>query len=658
MTARTTGGAWRAGVASLGKALYALPARLRFFGRSLALVAAGGPRTTALFVGVTALASILPVIQVWLGKVVVDGLAHLAAVRGVGSSLSSGPGASALSRAAAPAMTAVLVPAALYACIVAVSSALAPAALALSRWLQDRAAAEIDRRMMLAGERLADLGRIERPAFQDEWKELRFAERVPMGLLTVVQNGAGTLLTLAGLLLVLARLHPLLPLALAALGAPYAIGSLRGELKALSTMTFLSRTAREMEYYARLTTEPAPAKEVRIFGLGDFFLQRFRDRFAAASRELAGVRSRALGLQIILIGPYILGVAGGFWYVGAQVGAGRLTLGDLALYLGAIGQTWDRIRSFSQALHFMALASFNLELYFPFVDGARPSIALPPAGHGRLVPSRLRTGIQFDHLSFRYPESSEPVLEDVVGTLPAGRVTALVGANGAGTSTLVKLLTRMYDPSTPPDSTQPPGRILLDGVPLREYDLRSLRARISVVYQDFARFTLTFRENIAVGAVAAVAEAGAAGDDEPGQDGRMERAARWAGADAVAAGLPRGYDTELTRRFEGGVDLSGGEWQKVALARGAIRDAALVILDEPTAALDAEAEYQLFERFRELVAGKTALLISHRFSTVRMVDHILVLEGGRILESGSHDALVALGGRYAALYEMQAGRYR
>jgi ATP-binding cassette subfamily B protein len=163
------------------------------------------------------------------------------------------------------------------------------------------------------------------------------------------------------------------------------------------------------------------------------------------------------------------------------------------------------------------------------------------------------------------------------------------------------------------------------------------------------------RENVAVGAVA---ESGAEGADGRERDGRLEQAARWAGADGVAARLPHGYETELTRRFAGGVDLSGGEWQKVALARGAIRDAALVILDEPTAALDAEAEYQLFERFRELVAGKTALLISHRFSTVRMADHILVLEGGRILESGSHDALVALGGRYASLFEMQAGRYR
>ena len=212
-------------------------------------------------------------------------------------------------------------------------------------------------------------------------------------------------------------------------------------------------------------------------------------------------------------------------------------------------------------------------------------------------------------------------------------------ANRAGKSTLVKLLTRMYDPTA--------GEILLDGVPLPEYDLEQLRARIAVVYQDFARFSLTLRENIAVGV------ASSANDD-----GHVEEAARLSGAGDVAAKLEHGYDTELTRRFEGGVELSGGEWQKVALARGFVRDAALVILDEPTAALDADAEYRLFERFRELVHGRTALIISHRFSTVRMADHIAVLEDGRIIERGSHAALLHLGGRYATLFEMQAGRYR
>jgi ATP-binding cassette subfamily B protein len=602
------------------------------------LLAAGAPRAAALFVGLTALASVLPVGQVWLGKLVVDGLAHIATGRGAGSALGT-PGDLA---------GAVFVPAALYAGSMAVSGALVPAVQGLARWVEVRATAEVDRRMMRAGEHLADLVRIERPAFQDDWNELRFAHRAHGALLTVVQNGAGTLLTLIGLLLVLARLHPLLPIALAALGAPYAVAVIRGELKAQSSMMSLSRTAREMAYYARLATEPAPAKEVRIFGLGGFFLRRFRERYAAASGELTSVRARALGLQLGVTGLFVVGLAGGFWYTAVQLGAGRLTLGDLALYLGAIGQAGDRLRSFSQALHFMTLASVNLERYFAFLDGARPSIALPPRGRGRHVPSRLRAGVQLDHVFFRYPESGELVLDDVVGTLATGRVTALVGANGAGKSTLVKLLTRMYDPTS--------GQILLDGVPLHEYDLHSLRAQIAVVYQDFARFGLSLRENVAVGVVGAVA--GRPADEADDSDRRIEWAARWAGADTVAARLPLGYDTELTRRFRGGVDLSGGEWQKVALARGAVREAALVILDEPSAALDAEAEYQLFERFRELVAGKTALLISHRFSTVRMADHILVLEGGRILESGRHAELVAAGGRYAELYEMQAGRYR
>jgi ATP-binding cassette subfamily B protein len=342
------------------------------------------------------------------------------------------------------------------------------------------------------------------------------------------------------------------------------------------------------------------------------------------------------------------------WYVATQAGAGRLSLGDVALYLSAIAQAESRLALLTSSFTGAGETLRHLRTFFAFLDAAGPSIALPPVGQGTACPPTWRTGIALRQVAFRYPEAPAAVLEDVTASLPAGQVTALVGANGAGKSTLVKLLTRMYDPIG--------GEILLDGAPLAAYDLEALRRRIAVVYQDVARFSLPLRANIAVG----LAAAGVAGSAEPAEaaqatevrDDQIEAAARLAGADEVAARLPQGYRTEVTRRFAGGVELSGGEWQKVALARAFIRDAAFLILDEPTAALDADAEERLFARFRELVAGKTALLISHRFSTVRMADHILVLEDGRVVEAGSHDALVALGGRYAALYEMQAGRYR
>jgi len=337
----------------------------------------------------------------------------------------------------------------------------------------------------------------------------------------------------------------------------------------------------------------------------------------------------------------VLVLAGAFSYTVLQASAGHLQIGDIALYLGAVGQAQDRVVGLGNWSGHLSRLQLHLRSLFNFLDGARPAIALPPDGQGAPASARFKEGVELRDVYFHYPGGSQDVavLQGVNAQLPAGKVTALVGINGAGKSTLVKLLTRMYDPTS--------GQVLLDGASLAHYELASLRSRIAVVYQDFARFALTLRENIAVGDI----------ETEPGIQ-RIEQAAHWSGADEVAGRLPQGYATELTRRFEGGVDLSGGEWQKVALARSFLRDAALVILDEPTSALDADAEYQLFQHFRELIAGKTALLISHRLSTVRMADQILVLDGGRIVEAGRHAELMARGGYYASLYEMQAGRYR
>ncbi len=602
-------------------ALRSLPTDLRLLGRGLLLVGSGTPRAATAHVALVLLLALLPVLQVWLTKLLLD--AVTTRTEGVTAAVSWA-----------------VTLAAVYALTLVVLAALTPIQRVLSAWIEERAIAELDSRLIRAGTRLADLVRLERPAFQDRLRLVRQAASQDLpGLFPLLEMGGTPLLSLVGLLLLLGFLHPLLPVVLAAVSVPHFVSEYRMNRLQYQAMARQSRPAREMDYCAAVTTEPAAAKEVRVFGLGDFFLQRFRERRDAALGEMTRVRLVQLKMSTVFSGAYALVLAGGFWYVAVQAGAGRLTLGDLALYLGAVTQAQSVATRMSVwfGLFYGVLA--RLRALFDFLDQARPAIKLPPPEQGRRAPALLEQEVALRQVSFRYPEGTQAVLADVSVVLPAGRVTALVGANGAGKSTLVKLLTRMYDPDT--------GAILLDGTPLDEYDLASWRRRIAVVYQDFAQFALTFHENIAVGAYAA--------DARPG---RIEQAAQWAGADEVAAQLPRGYATELTRQFAGGVELSGGEWQKVALARGFVRDAALVILDEPTAALDAEAEYRLFEQFRELVQGKTALIISHRFSTVRMADHIVVLDEGRVVEAGSHAALVAQGGRYATLYEMQAGRYR
>ena len=603
-----------------GSAARGLSDSFRLWGRGLALVMRAAPLIVVVYLALVLALSLLPILQVWLSKLVVDGLAIA-----VGGASGSTP--------------AVIVLAVLYALTLVVPAGLEPIQRTLNIWLEDRAVAEVDRRLMHAGTRMADLVRIERPAVQDELRLIQEGVHFPLRLLDFLQYGLGTALTLGGLLLLLARLHPGLPLVLAALSVPHLFSERRLHELKYEAMSRRSRAAREMNYCTRITTEPAAAKEVRVFGLGSFFLRRFRARFETAFAEMRQVRLAHLRMSAAFTALHALALGGGFWYVAAQASAGQLTLGDIALYLNVVAQTQSLIPNLVFWFGFLHEILLHLRGLFAFLDQAKPAIALPPHGQGRQAPTELQSGIEMRGVHFRYPESTLPVLEDVNARLPSGTVTALVGANGAGKSTLVKLLTRMYDPDG--------GEIRVDGVPLAAYELQSLRSRIAVVYQDFARFALTLRENIALGTV-----------ELHGVDGQVEEAARWAGADEVAATLPQGFETPLTRRFEGGVDLSGGEWQKVALARAFVRDAALVILDEPTAALDAEAEYRLFERFRQLVAGKTALLISHRFSTVRMADQILVLEGGRIIEAGSHAELIALGGRYATLFEMQAGRYR
>jgi len=603
----------------LAQTLSTLPDTTRLCWRGLALASAASPRTVIIYLALVFCTNALPVLQVWLGKVIVDRLAMHGSLAASGLTLVG--------------------PALLYVLSLALHAAVQPIAGALAAQLEDTAVGEIDRQLIRAGGRLVDLHRIERPAFGDEVRLVQESGwRLPR-LFWFIEHIAGTLVTLIGLLFLLGRLQPLLPIVLVSTTVPYLVAALRLNHLKYQAMVRRSRAAREMDYCLHVTTEPAAAKEVRAFGLGTFFLHRFHDRSHAALREVEQLRLHELRHSAAFGALQALALGSGFWYVATEAGGHRLTLGDVALYLGAVVQAESRLSLMAAACASLNETLIHLRGLLGFLDSAGPSIVLSPEGASHPLPEATRVDVAMHELSFRYPESSETVLADITTFLPAGKVTALVGANGAGKSTFVKLLTRMYDPDG--------GSITIDGRPLAAYDLDALRGCIAVTYQDFARLSLSMRDNIAVGAPV------------NGDLGRsVDTAAQWAGADEVATRLPRGYDTDLTRRFAGGVDLSGGEWQKVALARSCMRDPALLILDEPTAALDADAEEQLWRRFRELMAGKTVLLISHRLSTVRMADHIIVLEDGHIVETGSHSHLLTLGGRYATLFAMQAGRYQ
>jgi ATP-binding cassette subfamily B protein len=315
---------------------------------------------------------------------------------------------------------------------------------------------------------------------------------------------------------------------------------------------------------------------------------------------------------------------------------GAITIGDLVMYYQAFQRGQEFLRAMLDGLAGLYEDHLFLHSLYEFLDLDRKAVEplVPEA-----VPRPMRTGIVFDHVSFQYPTGTRKVLQDITLTVRPGESVALVGANGSGKTTLIKLLCRLYDPTG--------GTITLDGIDLRDFETAALRREIGIIFQDYAQYHLTARENISFGNVEAL-----------GDQDRVVAAARHSGADEVIKGLKQGYDTILGKWFEDGEELSIGEWQKVALARAFMRDAQIVVLDEPTSALDAKAEYEVFRQFRRLAKGRTTILISHRFSTVRMADCIYVLDDGRVVENGTHEQLVQAGGRYGRLFETQARHYR
>jgi ATP-binding cassette, subfamily B, bacterial len=393
---------------------------------------------------------------------------------------------------------------------------------------------------------------------------------------------------------------------------------------------------RQMDYLRQVGGSKEAAKELKLFNLSKYLTDRFTVLSQGIYEENVSLNRRRLFWGGLLA---ILGQLG--YYAAYAVSIyrtikGQYTVGDLTLITTAIVQAMGNIQlAFSTASGVADQALFLTDLLAFFEMKPR----VENKADGLRTPRPITRGFEFRNVSFAYPGTTRRVLKDFNFTLSPGQRVALIGENGQGKTTIVKLITRLYDPTD--------GQILLDGVDLREYDLDDLHGEIGVIFQDFMRYEMTARDNIAVGRI-----------EVPHSPEEIEYAAEKSLAAGVVAKLQGGYDQMLGRRFEGGVDLSGGEWQKLALARAYLRDAQLLILDEPTAALDARSELEVFERFAELTFGKMALLISHRFSTVRMADRIVVLEGGRLVEEGSHSQLMALGGRYAGMFEMQAASYR
>ncbi|TGN61013.1 ABC transporter ATP-binding protein [Paracoccus liaowanqingii] len=592
----------------------------------LAMVWRASPALTLAMVVLRLIRALMPVAMLWVGKLIIDQVVALSASGGPetltgwwDSGLADG-----------------------LVWLVALELALAVGQDVLGRLvtyvdalLQEKLVIDISVRLMDHAAGL-DLASFEDAGFQDRLDRARRQTMGRIPLLNQLMQQMQDSVTVASFAVGLILYNPWLVVLLALALIPSLLGEMHFNARTYALNHARAADRRERDYLRMIAATAETAKEVKIFGLSPWL----RDRYLVLARrffvENRVIQRRQLSVMAVLTALGTLAYYAAFLWIIARTLTGQLSLGDLTFLSGSFLRLRGLLEGLLAGFSGMAGQAMYLDDLFEFFT-AVPAIASPAAPLP--VPRPIVQGFRFENVGFRYPGREDWAIRHMTLDLKVGETVALVGENGAGKTTIVKLLARLYDPDE--------GRITLEGRDLRDYDLDALRGTIGVIFQDFVRYAVTAAENIAIGRIEAR-------DDRP----RIIASAERALADQVIAKLPQGYDQMVGRRFARGLDLSGGEWQKLAIARAYMRDAQLLVLDEPTAALDARAEYEVFQRFKDLTAGRTALLISHRFSSVRMADRIIVLEAGRVQDQGTHAELVARPGRYRELFELQAQGYR